>query len=55
LVKRLGGGLAGHLALALAREAISLSLPKLFKMVGLGKPAPGGREDLLAALARLRT
>lgn len=55
LVERLGGGLAGHLALALAGEAISLSPPKLFKLVGLGKPAPGGHDDLLATLARLRT
>ncbi len=55
LVGRLGGGLAGHLALALAGEAISLSLPKLFEWVGLGEPTPGGRDDLLAALTRLRT
>lgn len=55
LVAHLGGGLAGHLALALAGEAISLSLPKLFKLVRLGKPTPGGRDDLLATLARLRT
>ncbi len=55
LVERLGGGLAAHLALALAGQALSFSLPKLFKQVGLGKPTPGGRDDLLAVLARLRT
>ena len=55
LVERLGGGLASHLALALAGQALSFLLPKLFKQVGLRKPMPGGRDDLLAVLARLRT
>lgn len=55
LVERLGGGLAGHLTLALAGEGLPLSLPKLFKQAGLGEPATPGRDDLLATLARLRT
>lgn len=55
LVARLGGGLAGHLALVLAGEALALSPQALSKQLKLGKPAADGRDDLLATLAKLRT
>lgn len=54
LVARLGGGLAGHLTLALAGEALALSPQVLFKRIGLAKPTVDGRDDLLATLAKLR-
>lgn len=55
IADRLGGGLAAHLALALAGEAHKFSPEELFKTVGLGKPPVPVREDLLATLSRLRT
>ena len=55
LVGRLGGALAGHLALALAAEALKISLPKLFKKIGVDMAPVAGRDDLLATLAKLRT
>ncbi|MEA3274140.1 MAG: hypothetical protein U9Q81_02345 [Pseudomonadota bacterium] len=55
MVGRLGGGLAGLLAFALAGEALKLSPQKLFKTIGLDKPSAAGRDDLLATLSRLRT
>jgi len=54
LVGRLGGGLAGHLTLALAGEALNLSLQQLFKRMEVEMPRVTGRDDLLATLARLR-
>ncbi len=54
IVTRLGGGLAAQVALALAADAIKLPPPKLFKMVNIPKFVSQGRDDLLAALARLR-
>lgn len=55
IMGRLGGGLAGHLALALAGEALRLSPDKLLKAIGLDRPANAERDDLLSSLARLRT
>jgi hypothetical protein len=54
LVKRLGSGLAGHLTLALAGEALKLSPRRLFARMGIEMPAVAGRDDLLATLAGLR-
>jgi len=54
LLVRLGGGVAGHLTLALAGEALHLSVQQLFKRIGVEMPAVQGRDDLLATLARLR-
>ncbi|MBK5966368.1 hypothetical protein CCR95_20340 [Thiocystis minor] len=54
-VARLGGGLATQAALVLAGDAVRLPPLKLFKQVMLPKFVHQGRDDLLAALARLRT
>jgi tetratricopeptide (TPR) repeat protein len=55
LIERLGGGLAAHCALALAGEAIKQSPQALASKVGLKPPSAARHDDLLAALARLRT
>ena len=54
VAERLGGGLAARVALALAGDALRISPQKLFKTLGLPKTSSQGRDDLLAALARLR-
>ncbi len=54
-VRRLGDGLAALVALALAGDGLRLSPSKLFKAIDCPKLAARSAEDLLAALARLRT
>lgn len=51
---RIGGGLTGRIALALAADGAGMTQAALQRQAKLPKPASGGRDDLLAALARLR-
>jgi hypothetical protein len=51
----IGGGLNGRVALALAAEGLAIAQQRLQKKAKLPKPASTGRDDLLAALGRLRT
>lgn len=51
--ERLGNGLAATLALAIEATAIGQRLPTMLRLAGLAKAKHGGREDLLACLARL--
>ena len=49
------GGLNGRVAVALAAEGLAMTQQRLQKKAKLSKPASTGRDDLLAAMARLRT
>jgi hypothetical protein len=55
LIGRLGGGVAALVALALAGDALKLPPQELMKKIGPRPPCTPTRDDLLAALARLRT
>jgi tetratricopeptide (TPR) repeat protein len=54
LIGRLGGGLSALLAFALVGDAVKVPPRTLMKRLGLSVPASPGKEDLLAALGRLR-
>jgi hypothetical protein len=53
--ERLGGGLRASLALGMEAVAVGQPLTLVLRQAGLAKAKHGGREDLLACLARLRT
>lgn len=52
---RIGGGLTGRIALALAADGLGITQTKLQAQAKLTKPSCLGRDDLVAALSRLRT
>jgi tetratricopeptide (TPR) repeat protein len=53
--ERLGGGLRASVALGMEAVAVGQPLTLVLRQAGLAKAKHGGREDLLACLARLRT
>jgi hypothetical protein len=53
--ERLGGGLRASLALGIEAVAVGQPLALVLRQAGLAKAKHGGREDLLACLARLRS